>query len=201
MRNALEISEPLMRFDSSSGAAWIYDDITTHTVLEVSRFLRETYEAPVLQIDINNNHERRDIILEIMSGGGCVKSALSIYDMLRRTSEAFKRNVAKPHIITVGVGLIASSATLIFAAGDQRLAYKHTTFLFHQPEILGLFGVSERIAREGEYLQTIETQMTAIYNSVIKKKGIDIAKKIKAKSDLIISAQEALEWGLVTEIL
>jgi ATP-dependent protease ClpP protease subunit len=183
------------------GAIWLYDEIRPKVAMDMSRFLNEFAEEPIFHADIHNNHATRNIVVEIMSEGGCVKSALSIYDMLKYISKTLEKHFAKPQVITVGTGLVASAATIIFAAGSKRLAYKHTTFLFHQPELLGLFGVNERINREGEYLKAIENQMNAIYKSVIKKKGVNIENLIKSKSDLIISADEALEWGFVTEIL
>lgn len=65
------------------------------------------------------------------SGGGCVQSALSMYDLIQ---------ASECHITITVVGEAASSACLVLQAADLRRAYKRSTIMWHggtdsQPEL------------------------------------------------------------------
>ena len=84
---------------------------------EISPILAETYE---------NTIKFPPIILDITSPGGVMYAGLALYDIIR------DYNLNTDHkIIAKTTGLVASAATLVMLACDERIAGKNTTFLIH----------------------------------------------------------------------
>jgi len=78
----------------------------------------------------------RDINLYINSPGGVVSSGLAIYDTMQ---------FIKPDIATICIGMAASMAAMLLAAGQKgkRFALPHARVMIHQPEgaFAGLSGM------------------------------------------------------------
>lgn len=70
--------------------------------------------------------EGKDILVKIRSFGGDVETGFTIYNELRRYA---KENNAK--VTTLGEGQVASIATVIFLAGDERILTGHTEPFIH----------------------------------------------------------------------
>ena len=71
------------------------------------------------------------INIMLNSGGGCVQSALSMYDLIQNS---------ECHVTITVAGEAASSACLVLQAADLRKAYKRSTIMWHggtdsQPEL------------------------------------------------------------------
>jgi ATP-dependent Clp protease, protease subunit len=62
------------------------------------------------------------IDIYINSGGGYVTSTFCAYDTIKNSS---------CHIRTIARGNVCSGATVLFLAGDERVAYPTTAFMFH----------------------------------------------------------------------
>lgn len=73
-----------------------------------------------------NEAEGKDVKIRIRSFGGDVQTGFDIYNELRRYA---KDNNAK--ITTIGEGQVASIATVIFLAGDERILTEHTEPFVH----------------------------------------------------------------------
>jgi ATP-dependent protease ClpP protease subunit len=63
----------------------------------------------------------------INCGGGSVPHMYSIYDAIRNCSNK---------VICVGTGRVASAATLLLVAGDEKYATAHTLFMAHEGDII-----------------------------------------------------------------
>lgn len=106
----------------------------------------------------------------ISSNGGDVDSGIALYNFLKALP--FK-------IIMHNIGSIDSIANVIFLAGDERYASKHTSFLFHgvalnltQPVSFGLNQLNEitnRLAISQEKIAGIVCQNTSITKKQIAK--------------------------------
>lgn len=68
----------------------------------------------------------KDVTVKIRSFGGDVETGFTIYNELRRYA---RENKAK--ITTLGEGQVASIATVIFLAGDERILTEHTEPFVH----------------------------------------------------------------------
>lgn len=87
---------------------------------------------------LNEEKENLDeLTFFINSPGGFVKAGFAIFDMMQSCDLDLG-------LQTVGLGLVASTATLILCAGDQnyRGSFQHTRFMIHQPT--GEFTLQEK---------------------------------------------------------
>lgn len=134
---------------------------------------------------------KRDIQLYINSPGGGVYAGLGIYDTMQ---------IVKPDVGTVCTGIAASMGAVLMCAGakGKRSANKHSRIMIHQP--LG-----------GARGQARDMEITVIEINKLKKELYDIIsshskqpfEKVAADSDrdYWMTAQEALEYGMIDEVL
>ena len=133
----------------------------------------------------------RDISIYINSPGGSFTALTAIYDTMQ---------FVKPEIQTICMGQAASAAAVLLAAGTKgkRLALQHARVLIHQPSGGGE-GQSSDIeiqAREILRMRDLLEKMLADHT------GQDVAKVRKdIERDKILTAQEALEYGIIDEVV
>ncbi len=133
----------------------------------------------------------RDISIYINSPGGSFTALTAIYDTMQ---------FVKPEIQTICMGQAASAAAVLLAAGTKgkRLALEHARVLIHQPSGGGE-GQSSDIeiqAREILRMRDLLEQMLANHS------GQDLAKVRKdLDRDKILTAREAVEYGLIDEVV
>ena len=133
----------------------------------------------------------KDIDLYINSPGGSVTAGLAIYDTIQ---------FIKPDVSTICIGLAASMGQLLLSAGTdgKRFALPNSRILMHQPSG-GTQGQSVDIEiYTKEIIRTRET----LYEIIAKhtKKPIEQIRK-DADRDYYMTAQEALEYGIIDKIL
>ncbi len=133
----------------------------------------------------------RDISIYINSPGGSFTALTAIYDTMQ---------FVKPEIQTICMGQAASAAAVLLAAGTKgkRLALEHARVLIHQPSGGGE-GQSSDIeiqAREILRMRELLEQMLANHSG---KQPEDIRKDIER--DKILTAREAVEYGLIDEVV
>jgi ATP-dependent Clp protease protease subunit len=133
----------------------------------------------------------RDISIYINSPGGSFTALTAIYDTMQ---------FVKPEIQTICMGQAASAAAVLLAAGTKgkRLALEHARVLIHQPSGGGE-GQSSDIeiqAREILRMRELLEQMISVHS------GRDVALVRKdIERDKILTAREAVEYGLVDEVV
>lgn len=135
----------------------------------------------------------RDIVMYINSPGGSFTAMTAIYDTMQ---------YIKPQIQTVVLGQAASAAAVLMAAGTpgKRLALPNARILIHQPAVSGQGGGQasdiEIQAREILRMRTwLEETLSAHSNRTPQEVNKDIDR------DKILSAAEALEFGLIDQVL
>lgn len=95
----------------------------------------------------------KEITVVINSGGGLVTEGLEIYNTLRSSGRT---------IITVISGIAASMASIIFLAGDERIAMDGTLFMIHKPS--GIYwGDADDFRKEAELLDKMQEGFQDIY--------------------------------------
>ena len=120
MRDAIEaIHEHNISF--ANRTLYLMGDVGEDMLTNLSKNLT------LLQLRGPNN----PINILLNSGGGCVQSALSMYDLIQ-SSEC--------HVTITVIGEASSSACLVLQAADLRKAYKRSTIMWHggtdsQPEL------------------------------------------------------------------
>ena len=106
----------------------------------------------------------------------------------------------RPDIQTTCLGQAASAAAIILAAGTpgKRFALQNSRILIHQPSTEGGGQASdvEIQAREVMRMRSLLEQMLADHsNRTLEQVGKDIER------DKILTAEEALEYGLIDRVL
>ena len=133
----------------------------------------------------------KDIFMYINSPGGSVHSGLAILDTMQ---------YVKPDVATTCIGLSASMAAVLLAAGapGKRSSLPHSRIMIHQP-FGGGKGVAsdiEIMAKEMLYTRDILVNILAEKSGRTKKQ---VAKDIDR--DYYLSAEEAKDYGLIDAVI
>ena len=145
--------------------------------------------AQLLFLDQQNNKE--DIKLYINSPGGMVNSALAIYDTMQ---------YVRADVQTICVGLAASAASLLLAAGKKgkRCILPNAEVMIHQV-MGGAQGQASDVDIHAKHILKTKDTLNKILS---KHTGQKIAKIEKdADRDYYMSADEAKKYGLVDKVL
>ncbi|RTZ93049.1 MAG: ATP-dependent Clp endopeptidase proteolytic subunit ClpP, partial [Deltaproteobacteria bacterium] len=133
----------------------------------------------------------KDIHLYINSPGGIVTSGLAIYDTMQ---------FIKPNITTLCLGQAASMAAILLAAGTKgkRFSLPHSRILLHQP-LGGFQGQATDIDIHAKEILNLRERLNAILS---KHTGQPVEKiQVDTDRDYFMSGQDALEYGLVDEVI
>jgi ATP-dependent Clp protease, protease subunit len=135
----------------------------------------------------------RDIQIYINSPGGSFTALTAIYDTMR---------FVKPDIQTIAMGQAASAAAVILAAGTagKRLALPNARIIIHQPAMMdgGYAQASDVEIQANEILRmrTWLEETLALHSSrTVEEVRDDIER------DKIFTAEQALEYGLVDQVI
>jgi len=135
----------------------------------------------------------RDIVMYINSPGGSFTAMTAIYDTMQ---------YIRPHIQTVCLGQAASAAAVLLAGGTpgKRLALPNARILIHQPSAGGQGGgqASDIEIQAAEIQRMREWLEETLANHSHRTKE-QVHKDIDR--DKILGAPEALEYGLIDQIL
>ena len=106
----------------------------------------------------------------------------------------------KPEIQTICMGQAASAAAVILAAGTKgkRLALEHARVLIHQPSGGGE-GQSSDIEIQAREILRIRSLMEDMLATDTGKSTDEVSKDIER--DKYLTAEQALEYGIIDEIL
>jgi ATP-dependent Clp protease, protease subunit len=133
----------------------------------------------------------KDINLYINSPGGDITGLLAIYDTMK---------YIKPDVSTFCFGQAASAAAVLLAAGQKgkRYALPHARVLLHQPWG-GVGGQASDIEIQAKEI----LRMKDLLNEMLAEDtGQPVARITKdTDRDYIISAAEAVEYGLIDEVI
>jgi ATP-dependent Clp protease, protease subunit len=134
----------------------------------------------------------RDISLYINSPGGSFTALTAIYDTMR---------YIKPDIQTVCLGQAASAAAILLAAGTKgkRLALPNSRILIHQPYTEGAYGQASDIEIQANEILRMRTRLEEMIADNTGKTAEQVSRDIER--DKILTADEAVEYGLVDQVL
>ena len=130
----------------------------------------------------------KDIHVEISSPGGDYFAGLAMYNMLRSSGKT---------ITTKVMGVAASAATVVFAAGDVREMPKNTMLMVHNPST-DVGGTAQDHREQADLLDKIAVGARSVYtrNSSLTDEQVT---EMLAKNTWL-SADEALGMGLATVV-
>jgi ATP-dependent Clp protease, protease subunit len=126
----------------------------------------------------------------INSEGGYVDVGFDIYDYLM--------SLKKSGVIinTIGTGLVASIATVIFMSGDSRKLKSGTSFMIHLPSG-DVQGTADEIASYSQMLKDTENKLVKFY---MNETGLtDEAVRPLLKQETWLDSSSAFELNFITE--
>ncbi len=133
----------------------------------------------------------KDVYLYINSPGGSVSAGLAIYDTMQ---------FIKPDVTTICIGQAASMAAVLLAGGTKgkRFALPNSRILIHQP-MGGMQGQASDIEIHANEIIRIKK----LLNEILSKHTGQPIEKIEKDTDrdYIMSAQEAVDYGIIDKII
>lgn len=133
----------------------------------------------------------KDIFLYINSPGGSVTAGMAIFDTMK---------YIKCDVSTICIGMAASMGAFLLAAGTKgkRKVLPNSEIMIHQPSG-GARGQATDIAIHAEHIIKTKKKMNAI---LAQRTGQPIEKvEADTERDNFMSAEEALAYGLIDEII
>jgi ATP-dependent Clp protease protease subunit len=142
-------------------------------------------------LHLESEDPEKDIYVYINSPGGSITSLFAIYDTMK---------YIKPDVATVCMGLAASAGAVILAGGTpgKRYSLPHARIMLHQPAG-GAEGTSKDIEIQAKLITDMRNQINGLLADFTKKDIEQIA--VDTDRDFWMTAQEALEYGIVDEVL
>jgi len=169
-----------------------------------SRLLKERVVflvGPVTEITANvivaqllfleSENPDKDIFFYINSPGGSVSAGLAVYDTIR---------FIKPHVSTLCVGQAASMGALLLAAGEKTKRYclPNSRVMIHQP-MGGFSGQASDVEIHAREILFLKQRLNEIMAEHTGQSVEAIARD--TDRDNFLSAQEAVEYGIVDKVL
>ena len=155
---------------------------------EIDDNLANRVIAELLYLDSTGNE---DINIYINSPGGSVSAGMAIYDTM---------NFVKSDVSTTCLGIAASMAAFLLSSGKKGKRYilPNADVMIHQP-LGGAQGQATDIKIASDRIIDLRKRL----NRIFSKNTSQSLKKIEkdTERDNYLSAEEALEYGLVDKII
>ena len=140
---------------------------------------------------LESDNPSKDISFYINSPGGVVSAGLAIYDTMQ---------YVRIPISTLCIGQAASMGSLLLCAGakGKRYATPNSRVMVHQPSG-GAQGQASDIEIQAREILTLRKRLNEIY---VKHTGQELSViEEKLERDSFMSAEEALAFGLVDQVV
>lgn len=183
----LQLPSPSLRNfyrDEAARNIWLQDEIDDSTMGIVKKIINYNKQDKGLPLE-----ERTPIKLFIDTGGGDVTVMWALINTIK---------LSKTPVYTVNIRDALSAGAHILAAGHKRYGMPSSTVLIHSGSC-AYSGTQEQAASAKKYYDAVSKQAeecllqdTKISKAVLKR---------KAPSDWYLNAQEALENGIIDEII
>ena len=172
-------------------------DIYSRLLKERVVFLVGPVDDPVANVVVaqllflESENPDKDINLYINSPGGNVSSGLAIYDTVQ---------FIKPDVSTICVGLAASMGALLLAGGakGKRYCLPHSRLMIHQPSG-GAYGQATDIDIHAREILRLRERLNEVLAAHTGQPLEQIA--VDTERDNFMGAEEAVEYGLVDQVL
>ena len=154
---------------------------------EINKELAEKIARQLLILEADSDEPIR---LFIDSPGGDADAGYAIFDMIRFINAP---------VITIGMGLIASAASIVLLAApkERRYGLPNSRYLIHQP-MSGMQGVTTEIEIHAQELEKMRMKINQMIAEETGKSVEDVAKD--TDRDYWLDAEEAKSYGLISSI-
>ena len=172
----------------------IYSRLLKDNIIFIGRAIDDDVANLVIaqMLFLESENPERDISLYINSPGGSVTSGFAIYDTMQHV---------KPDVTTLCVGQAASFAAVLLAGGTKgkRSILPNSRVLIHQPWVQSLGGQQTDIDIHARDLLRMRDRIDEVLAEHCGKSKEELHKD--TERDKILSAEEAVEYGLVDQVM
>jgi ATP-dependent Clp protease, protease subunit len=194
MRDAMQLV-PMVVEQSSRGERSfdIYSRLLRERIIFLNGEVNDTVSALVCAqlLFLEAENPTRPIHLYINSPGGVVTSGFAMYDTMRHIR-------APVHTLCMGTAYSMGSFLLMAGEPGERAALPNASILVHQPSG-GFRGQASDILIHAEETQRTKQRMTRLYAEHCGRSYEAFERAMDR--DRFMSAEEALDWGLVDRVL
>lgn len=175
-------------------ASDIYSRLLGHRIVFLGRTIDDEVSNVIVAqlLHLESEDPEKPVALYINSPGGSMDSMFSIYDAMRHV---------RPPVHTTCIGMAASAASLILAAGHPgaRTILPNGRVMIHQPHVGGLGGQASDI----EIHATEILRQRELANSMLAAHTGQTIERIEADTDRDrwMTADQAVAYGIVDAIL
>ena len=142
---------------------------------------------------LNRDDPAKEITLYINSPGGEVQSGIAVFDYMKLMSAP---------LTTVCIGTAASMGAILFLAGSRRIMTQHSRIMIHDPAPGGGSLEGMKPAEIQKRLENLKQIQDVICGIIAETAGRTPEEVMSITcEDSWFSAEEALEYGLATEIM
>ena len=174
----------------------IFSRLLNDRIIMLSDEVNDTTASLVVAqlLYLEGQDPEKDIDLYINSPGGSVSSGMAIYDTIK---------YIKCDVSTICIGMAASMGALLLSSGTKgkRFALPHSEIMIHQPLIAGggISGQCTDIKIRADHMLRTRNELNEILAENTGKSVEQIA--IDTERDNFMSAQEAMEYGLIDKVI
>ncbi|OWV99855.1 ATP-dependent Clp protease proteolytic subunit [Rhizobium sp. R693] len=194
MRGAMQLV-PMVVEQSSRGERSfdIYSRLLRERIIFLNGEVNDTVSALVCAqlLFLEAENPKRPIHLYINSPGGVVTSGLAMYDTMRYIH-------APVHTLCMGTARSMGSFLLMSGQPGERTALPNASIHIHQP-LGGFQGQASDMLIHAEEMQKTKHRMTRLYAEHCGRTYEEFEQAMDR--DRFMTAEEALEWGLIDRIL
>ena len=171
----------------------IYSHLLKDRIIMLSGEVNDAVASSIVaqMLFLEAEDPEKDIYFYINSPGGVVTSGMAMYDTM---------NYIRPDIVTICIGQAASMGAFLLSSGTKgkRYALPHARIMIHQP-----LGGAQGQATDIEIQAKEILRMKAELNKIIASNTGQTVKKVEKDTDRdnFMSASEALEYGMIDEVL
>ena len=171
--------------DFENRIIWIDEEINSDTLSVVSKIIY--WNRIDKEISIK---DRKPIRIFFNSVGGSLDIEEVIVSVIK---------LSKTPVYGIALGMVASAASLIYLSCHKRFALPNSYFILHRGSCTNMSGNYNEVQAAMEDYKTQIEKMEAFYieNTLYPEEVI----KEKIKSDWYIHIEEALKYGIVTDLI
>lgn len=172
----------------------IQDDMLRNRELEcVGEINEESVNSLIRQLRyLEREDSGGEIKIFINSPGGLISDGLALYDVMK---------VITCPITTICMGLAASMAAILFAAGDKREMLEHSRIMIHDP-LIGGKGITGSATKLDARIRDLMNTRMITAGILAEHTGRTVDEILeKTASDTYFYAEEAIAFGLADRII
>ena len=171
----------------------IFSRLLNDRIIFLSEEVNDTTASLVVAqlLYLESQDPDKEIQFYINSPGGSVTAGMAIYDTMQ---------YVKCDVSTICIGLAASMGAFLLSAGakGKRLALPNSEIMIHQPSA----GTQGQITDMALHLKRLEVVKKRMNRILAENTGKSIEQvTADCERDNFMSAQEALEYGLIDRVI